>query len=235
MTIPPSFQEEHRQALDFLNQLAGENARFFGIEIGAVRIGDSLPAPLFKLRAQPNDWHSQVAAAAKTTAQTAGKAPAYVAFWTRFLDRVKGERPGWTRAHKPGPSNWLSMPSPFKGGPTYNASFAAGGKLRTELYIDYGNGDANLALFNWLFDQREAIEADYVGPLVWEELTGRRACRVADFRSGDVANLDEHDEYIDWFFDTGARLRKALAGPAVAYTPTASLEAGFSVPESHEP
>jgi hypothetical protein len=49
--LAPTFREEHRQALDYLNGLGGENARFFGVEIGVVRIGNSDPAPLFKLRA----------------------------------------------------------------------------------------------------------------------------------------------------------------------------------------
>lgn len=64
-----SFREEHRQALDWLNGLAQGNARFFGVEIGAIRIAGSPPAPLFRLRAQPNDWHSQVATAAKASSQ----------------------------------------------------------------------------------------------------------------------------------------------------------------------
>jgi hypothetical protein len=43
-----SFREEHRQAIAFLNELGGEKARFFGVEIGAVKIGDSAPAPLLR-------------------------------------------------------------------------------------------------------------------------------------------------------------------------------------------
>ena len=40
--MAPEFREEHRQAIDWLNQATGEEARFFGVEIGAVKIGDSL-------------------------------------------------------------------------------------------------------------------------------------------------------------------------------------------------
>lgn len=58
--IATAFREEHRQALDWLNEQTGQETHFFGIEIQAVRIGDSLPAPLFKLVAQPNDWQKQV-------------------------------------------------------------------------------------------------------------------------------------------------------------------------------
>jgi hypothetical protein len=135
--LAPRFREEHRQALDYLNELGGENVRFFGVEIGVVRIGNSDPAPLFKLRAQPNDWHAEVAAAAKRTSKQAAKAPLYEAFWTRFLERVRIEHPDWTNARKPQTSNWISMPCrPFKGGPNYSISFAQGGKLRSELPLE---------------------------------------------------------------------------------------------------
>ena len=37
------------------------------------------------------------------------------------------------------------------------------------------------------------------------------ASRIADYGDGDVANSDHYDEYIDWFFDRGERLRAAIA------------------------
>ena len=111
-----SFREEHLQALDWLNAVAEGNARFFGVEIGAVRIANSPPAPLFTLRAQPYDWYSQTALAAKST-RTSGKGDLYVAFWTRFLERVHKEHPTWTHAQKPGTANWFSMPVRSRGVP----------------------------------------------------------------------------------------------------------------------
>lgn len=208
--LAPSFREEHRQALDFLNELGGEATRFFGVEITVVRIGDSEPAPLFKLRAQPNDWHSQVAAAAKSTTEHSGKALLYREFWTRFLERVRVERPGWTNAQKPQTASWFSMACPFKGGSYYSAGFAAGGKLRTELYIDFGDETDNLALLDQLRKHRELIEATYGGDLNWEDLPGRRACRLADYAEGDVSKEHLHEQYLDWLFDSGSRLRAAI-------------------------
>lgn len=43
--VAAGFREEHRQALDWLNDLAGYRARFFGLEVRAVRIGDSARSP----------------------------------------------------------------------------------------------------------------------------------------------------------------------------------------------
>ena len=203
------FREEHRQALDWLNDLARGDVRFFGIEIGAVRIGDSLPAPLFKLRAQPNEWHAVISTAAKATSEGGGKAEAYRAFWSRFIERVHVEHPGWTNARVPSGDNWITMRSPMKGC-VYGVNFAMGGKTRAKLYIDTGDAEDNLAVLEGLAEHKAAIEASFGAPLSWEELPQRRACRIAYYGSGDATNLDAHDSYIDWMFDASSRLRLAL-------------------------
>ena len=53
------FRDEHRQALDWLNQRTGEDTQFFGVVVELWRIGDSLPAPHFKAVATPNEWRKR--------------------------------------------------------------------------------------------------------------------------------------------------------------------------------
>jgi len=66
-----SFQEEHRQAVDWLNERTDEQTHFFGVEIGLIQIGDQpTRAPLFRVVAQPNDWQKQVRAATRGGAAT---------------------------------------------------------------------------------------------------------------------------------------------------------------------
>jgi hypothetical protein len=109
-----SFREEHRQAISFLNELGGEKVRFLGVETGAVCIGDSPVAPLFKLAAQPNDFHAQAAAAARASSEEAsGIRALYAGFWQRFLEQLKEAHPTWTRARKGPAENGLVLPSSF--------------------------------------------------------------------------------------------------------------------------
>jgi len=212
------FREEHREVLDWLNAMAEDRVRFFGIEIGAVRIAGSPPAPLFKLRAQPNGWAAQVAVAAKGAVQASGKGTYYVKFWERFIERLRAEHPSWSNASKAGTANWLSMPCPFKGGPAYVIGFAAGSRLRAELYIDYLDAESVPVLFNFLLDHKDEIEATYGGELSWEELPGRRACRIADYGVGDAVNVEEYDGYVNWFFDALGRLRVAVQEASESWT-----------------
>lgn len=212
--LATAFREEHRQALDFLNDIGGEKVRFFGVEVGVVQIGDSVPAPLFKLRAQPNDWHAQIATQAQAASRNSGKSLLYQEFWSRFLERQRVEKPQWTRTAKPPASNWLPTASPFKGGPIYSYSFARDGRMRVELYIDYGDADRNEHLFKLLEDDKDRIEQDFNGKLEWEAIPDKRASRVAAYGVGDVARVEEHERYVDWFFEVGERFRNCIAAAA---------------------
>jgi hypothetical protein len=209
--IATAFREEHRQALDWLNESTGEDTHFFGIELQVVKIGDSANAPLFNVVVQPNDWQKQVRASTRTGAVTE-KGTLYIEFWRRFLDRVHAEHPDWTRARAVGPHNWFEMRSPIKGA-SFSYSFAQNDRLRVELYIDTGDGDKNMEIFEHLRTRQEEIERAYGAELSWEELPARRSCRIAAYKDDGctVLDKDRHEEFTDWLLSAGTRLRTALS------------------------
>ena len=208
--IATDFREEHRQALDWLNENTAEETRFFGVKLKLVRIGSSEPAPLFDLLAAPNDWQKQVRAAARSERRD-GKGVLYVDFWTRYLDRVHEDHPNWTRSRKAPAQNWCSSAAPIRGA-SFNAVFSGNQRIRYELYIDTGDGDTNLDRYHKLLEQRSVIETAYGRPLDWEELPNRRAKRVTEYGpAGDVAETERFKEYIDWFVDAGERFRHAIS------------------------
>ncbi|MYD54371.1 MAG: hypothetical protein F4W96_08725 [Chloroflexi bacterium] len=57
--ITPEMRDEHRAALDWLNRWTTDEIEAYGVEVRAVRIGDSLPAPEFRAVAFPNNWSKQ--------------------------------------------------------------------------------------------------------------------------------------------------------------------------------
>jgi len=208
--IATSFREEHRQAIDWLNEQTREDVRFFGIELQLVRIGASLPAPLFNMVAQPNDWQKQVRSATRA-GRVGTKSALYQEFWTRYLERLREEHPDWSNARTPSNQNWMDFPSPLRG-TRLNPSFAQGARLRHEIYIDTGDKARNDVIFEHLSGVRERFEAEYGRPLQWEALPNARASRIADYRDdADVTFEDRHDEFITWFFDAGVRLRRSLS------------------------
>jgi hypothetical protein len=54
--VAPRFPTEHRRALEWLNDRTDAKADFFAVELGLVRIGRSLPAPVLDVVVQPKGW-----------------------------------------------------------------------------------------------------------------------------------------------------------------------------------
>jgi len=52
--VSSKFTDEHRAALDWLNEITDTRFRFFGLEVEAWRIGNSVPAPKFNIVSEPN-------------------------------------------------------------------------------------------------------------------------------------------------------------------------------------
>ena len=65
--IAAEFHGEHKDAIQWLNQLAGDKAEFYAVKIRAIRIDDSKPAPIFEPVVVPDGWPRQP--------QTVAKAP----------------------------------------------------------------------------------------------------------------------------------------------------------------
>ncbi|MCA9449879.1 MAG: DUF4268 domain-containing protein, partial [Candidatus Omnitrophica bacterium] len=80
--IAQRFTEEHRAALNWLNEISSEGVNFFGLEIELWKIGESPLAPKFNVVCKPNDW-------SKTVRETADKKLSetqeiQLAFWSEF-------------------------------------------------------------------------------------------------------------------------------------------------------
>jgi hypothetical protein len=210
--VATDIRDEHRQALTWLNEQTDQGTHFFGVELEVVRIGGSLPAPLFNVVVMPNDWQKTVKAAASGAS---GKGPLYVAFWSKFLARLQKERPSWSKAKQGTQNSWFPMSVGLPPGCTITECFAAGGKLRHEFYIDRASQDECKAAFDSIHEQKGAFELAYGCELSWERLDSKKACRIAEYRVGTVENVVDHDVYIAWFIEAGDRMRKALAAVAI--------------------
>jgi hypothetical protein len=122
---------------------------------------------------------------------------------------VHDERPGWTRASKPQPASWINLPAPLASC-VYSINFASKRRLRVELYIDTGDAAENEGLLEGFEADRALMEDRFGGPLSFEALPGRRACRIGAYGVGDVTEEDRFDEMSDWFIDALTRLRAAV-------------------------
>lgn len=206
--VAATFRPEHRAAVDWLNTRTSENTRFFAVELGVVRIGESAPAPSFRLVAQPNDWEKTVRAGTSLSEVT-GKQALYRSFWARWIERMAAERPGWSRAKRPPRDSWFSTTTGTSGVHFYT-SFTRQG-LSSELVFEDPDAEVNAVRLRALETYRRELESFNGLTLEWQDLPGRKSTRVAEYLAGaDVTLEGEWDRYLDWLLDRQTRLRSAL-------------------------
>ncbi len=138
-----------------------------------------------------------------------GKGALYREFWSRWLDRVRLDHGHWTQMTTLPAQNFITMPSPVKG-THFGLLFTAGGKLRSDFFIESASQEASTTLFEGLQANGERLEALYGKELSWEKLPDRVAYRISDNAEGEVTDVENHDLYIDWMIASQEKLRRAI-------------------------
>jgi hypothetical protein len=224
--LTESLRDEHRQALEWLNQKMDEGTRFFGVVIEVIRIDESRPAVRFRPVVYPNEWQHTTRETAEHQASPRGEK--YRHFFQILIDELR-ETHHFTRARAAQPQCWYFFPCGVQRGVNYGASFAQGGRVRAEVYIDQGDAEANKAIFDSLFSQRAEIEHKLEEPLEWERLDDRRASRIALYREGHIEQSEEElREIRGWMIERVLRLKRVL-GPRLVQDSRIPVTSGASV------
>jgi hypothetical protein len=192
--VSPEFRDEHQKAIDFLNAAAvtasDSRVRYFGVEIGVVRISDSVPAPRFTVVASPSDWSVDFALSQVTDEANPRKA-AYRAFWGRYLQELHASNPGITNVRATTSANWIGG-NYLRRGVQISIAFIKGGQASVEIYIDLGNRKKNEDVFYALQESKLRIEKEIGKDLQWQELPGKRACRIRLAVPGSIDESSKH-------------------------------------------
>lgn len=205
--IAEELREEHRQTLDWLNQNTTENIEFYGVVIEVIQIDNSRPAYNFKLVAFPNEWRKTNISSGT---QISEKREAYRLYFQNLIDALRAKN--FTNAQKGQPQSWYSFSSGLQGGITYSNSFAQGGRVRAEIYIDRGDTKLNKDLFDKLLESKDDLEKEYGEPLEWERLDSKRASKIAIYRPGSIEEDEKAlDEIKDWSIEKLLKFKKVFA------------------------
>lgn len=208
--VAKSLRPEHRSALNWLNALSGEGSGFFGIEVRAVRIGDSPAAVQLNVVVEPDDFSRSARAVSATVSEWNAM---YLDWWAEFLPAFNEAHPDWSNLRQPQAANAMSFPS-GRGGVRYRIGFAwptgaTNYSLRASVYI--ADGDSVLPL---LEASRAEIEASCDLELRWESIENARASRVAAYLDPVYpADRESWPQYRAWAIETLGELRRVFAEP----------------------
>ena len=188
-------REEHRAAIEWLNNHTDENIGFFLCEIKLFRIGSSDPAVKFEVVERPNDWTKEVK---KATFTTDGQQLRYD-YWAAFQDYAFQNTRFSRSFHRGKPSKeyWMSFGIGSSECHIEASQIHKRNELSVELYIDQDKD-----LFRSLYAMRETIEAEAGLSFDWRELPNRKASRIVVRKSVTFDDRAQWAEHFDWMIDT---------------------------------
>lgn len=192
-------REEHKRAIEWLNEHTDESAAFFLIEMELWKIGDSKPAPHFNVVEQPNGWAKNIK---NKSGMTQGEI-LKIDFWTAFKDYAS-QKDGFSFSlRKPSRNHW------------YNLAIGKG-KCYIQLTVDTNKNIISAGImdktgqkfFNQLKSQESAIETFLGLPLEWHEAPKESRMRVV--RNADFSASESWPELFEWLISYTLKLRETI-------------------------
>jgi hypothetical protein len=220
--VASEFREEHRAALDWLNEHTDEDLAFFGLEIEVWRIGDSAMAPKFNVVCKPNDWARRVHTIAADPGTLTETQKAQIDFWTGFVEMMR-QRQSPLRSSAPTPYNWVNHPlgrSSFvlnSVWSTWNSETnKLTGEIREDLVLSTAGAKENYAK---LLERQPEVEQALRGlgvteQIYWYNPDTAQLCRVYVRRDANVDYRDDWPNQQAWLLER-AEAFLTVFGPIV--------------------
>ncbi len=192
-------RDEHKQAIEWLNQHTDEKIGFFLIEIELWKIDNSLPAPKFNLVESPNNW----AKAMKSNDALAETKRLQLEFWESFCEYAFS-KPEFSKnfsQRKSRPQHWYNLSvgsSQCHIGLTVNTTKKL---LGVEIYIP-----DNKELFEKFNAKKVEIESNFKTKLVWR--TASKASRILIQENGDIKDDRDHwPKFFEWYCEIALKMK----------------------------
>jgi hypothetical protein len=196
-------REEHKAAVEWLNNHTDEKVGFFLCEIKLFQIGDSRIAPSFTVVERPNDWTKEI----KKTSTANPTQQQRLEYWQAFNDYAF-QNTEFSRAfnkRKPSTDHWYSL---SLGSSACGLSILRIQK-RNEIGVEFLIND-DKELFKSLYSHKDEIESVMGMKLDWRELPEKKASRVVIEKSAELDNRDKWPEQFDWEMDVCLKMKKAF-------------------------
>ena len=204
-------RDEHKQAIEWLNNHTDDKCAFFLIEIELWRIGKSEPAVKFNIVERPNDWAKSMKKSVSLS-QTGGQRKN---FWQQFIEYNQTVNGVYAKS-TPTSDTWIGKS--IKGIPGTGVNLViTKDSCRIEAYINSGNQDKNKSIFDALISQKDAIEQEYGAKFDWQRLDEKVTCRIYEARPWSYMNEDERPKIFEFFCDATNRMLTSFGHQAMLF------------------
>lgn len=202
--IVKNAKEEHRSAIEWLNNNTNSDINFFLIELHAYKIGDSLPAPYFEIIEKPNDFIKNNKVNGNKNELNKSQSERLI-FWNRFNEILidKGKP---FNVRKATTDHWYDV---------------AIGSSSSHISIELINKEKHIRIglymvddkeyFDKLFANKDTIETQLGIKLEWQRECSGNVSRVKYKLPGlDYDNHSNYDELINKSIDIAANMQKVF-------------------------
>ena len=198
-------REEHSQAVDWLNEHTVGDISFFLIVLELWQIGDSDPAPKFSVISRPNEWKKSVRVA-QDGDLTATKTT-QLEFWQQLKEFASEKYPE-LRLRTPRPQHWYDVSIGRADRHVCFTVYSRENQVGCDLYIP----DSKELYMTFLASKAQIEnELGIDEPLDWQELSGKKACRIRLWHPFTFTDSTTWNEAFDWLSRTAIRFKKVFS------------------------
>lgn len=200
-------REEHRQAIDWLNQHTDAGISVFLIEIELWMIDNSRKAPKFNIVVKPNDWAKAMRSGENSSSQIFS-----MNFWDEFKNYAETDKSFtrfFPRLRKPSQQN------------TYDMTFGDAGLW---IFLKYDTRKSIISCgilipkekerYEYITNHKDIIEKyfpEYEGKILYDEKEGRQGTSITILREkSDVNNQNQRPSMFKWFCENSIKWRIIL-------------------------
>lgn len=195
--IAQRFTEEHRAAIDWLNNITDKEFNFYGIEIKLIKIDDSCAAPVFNVIAKPNDSSKSARSASsqKSMDDKTDTEKFRYEFWLSFIEYMNDNPSKLFRPQRASDNHWMNIAIGTSKAGICLLINQRDNKLTTQLYI---NDDIEKKLFDALLEYKEKATSEICQNLDWRRLDGKKSSTIDLVLNCDLSDKSKHYELFEW-------------------------------------
>lgn len=200
--IVKDVRNEHKQAIDWLNEHTDEKINFFAIKMELYQIENSPYAPKFQIICKPNAWAKIMKAPSSPLTDRKLK---LLDFWTALNEYLENKN---SKIHpqKPSSDHWNDISIGTSKAHICLTALGKDKKIGCELYIP-----DNKEFYYYLAENKENIEKLFGESLYWQELKDRKASRISVSRNDfDLYDNKNWQTDFEWFEEKSLKFKKAI-------------------------
>ena len=188
-------RDEHKRAIDWLNEHTDEKINFFIVKMEVWKIGDSPYAPKFYVVSQPNDWAKIVKQTSVQSSKVSETKLLQLEFWEKFREfsQNKGSK---IRFGKPYPQHWFDISLGTSQAHIALTASSQLGSMSCEIYIPNSK-----ELFFGLESIKDIILQETGLQLEWYELPKKKASRIKALKEIQISDTTQWENYFAWLLE----------------------------------